>query len=97
LSLRAQIKLSELGFTNIHFTIGSGFKGYKEASPFDVVLLTAAPSSIPAVLVEQLKERGRLIGPVGRFSQKLIAGEKIRGHLKERRITSVAFVPMVDR
>lgn len=97
LSKRAQKPLNELGFENITFIVGNGYNGYPDAAPFDVVILTAAPSSIPQRLIEQLKEGGRLVGPVGRYSQKLIRGVKVDGQLQEKRITAVAFVPMVDR
>lgn len=75
-----KILLKELGYKNITFKIGDGTLGWKEASPFDAIIVTAASPQIPLPLIEQLKEGGRIVIPVGdEFSQMLIKGVKKGG------------------
>ncbi|MBN1293067.1 MAG: protein-L-isoaspartate(D-aspartate) O-methyltransferase [Candidatus Latescibacteria bacterium] len=89
--------LNDLNYKNIHVKIGDGFKGWPEEAPFDAVIITAAPEEIPSVLVEQLKDGGRMIVPVGPVGgvQNLILGKKKAGRLETRDVLPVRFVPMV--
>lgn len=94
---RASKLLEELGYENIHVKIGNGYKGWPEEAPFDAVIVTAAPENIPEALVEQLKEGGKMIIPVGRrFGvQRMILGVKENGLLRTENVLDVRFVPMV--
>lgn len=65
LSYRARRVLAELGPDNVEFRIGDGALGWPEAAPFDAILVAAAPSAVPAPLLEQLAPGGRLVIPVG--------------------------------
>ena len=98
LGKRAKKLLKELHYDNITVKIGNGFKGLAEKAPFDAVIVTCAPSSIPPVLVEQLNEGGRMIIPVGRVGsvQKLVLGVKKNGRFKTRDLLPVRFVPMLN-
>ena len=89
--------LDEMGYTNIHVKIGDGYRGWPEEAPFDAVIVTAAPLDIPQALIDQLKEGGRIIIPVGSqvTAQKLIKGVKKNGRLVTEDVLPVRFVPMV--
>lgn len=94
---KASKKLKELGYANIHMVLGSGFRGLPEEAPFDAVLLTAAPAKIPKPLIRQLKDDGgRLVAPVGAFSQELVVLTKENGEVNTQHVTYVQFVPMVN-
>jgi protein-L-isoaspartate(D-aspartate) O-methyltransferase len=88
--------LNKLGYKNIHVKHGDGYQGWKEAAPFDAILITAAAPKIPEPLLDQLKMEGRLVMPLGksRAPQELIALTKTENGLKKRVVEIVAFVPM---
>ena len=72
-----------------------GYKGWPEHAPFDAVIVTCAPEKVPQPLVEQTKEGGRIVIPVGAPNdQKLYVLEKKAGRLERRAILPVRFVPM---
>ena len=79
----------------VHLRVGDGYLGWPEAAPFDGILVTCAPTSVPQPLQDQLAEGGRLVIPVGdRGDQELVVQEKLHGKLVERRVIPVQFVPM---
>jgi protein-L-isoaspartate(D-aspartate) O-methyltransferase len=91
----AQATLQRLGYKNVHVKIGDGYKGWSEAAPFDAIIVTCAPAKVPQPLVDQLKDGGRMVIPVGeRFAQELYLLEKKNGQLKESVTLPVRFVPM---
>lgn len=95
LSQRAQKILKTIGYTNIFFHIGDGTLGWKEKAPFDRIIITAAPGSIPHYLVEQLKCGGKLLLPLGLFHQRLVLIEKdCDGKISTKNCARVRFVPM---
>ncbi len=95
LSERAQRILKKLGFKNIHFKVGDGSLGWPEYAPYDRIIVTAAAPEIPPPLVEQLKESGIIVIPVGdRYSQMLVRGIKENGILKTEEFFPCAFVPL---
>jgi protein-L-isoaspartate(D-aspartate) O-methyltransferase len=93
----ARARLAELGYQNVHVRVGDGYKGWPEHAPFDRVLLTAAPPEIPDPLVEQLREGGVLVAPVGEQgdTQRLVRWTKREGRLHKEDLGAVRFVPMV--
>jgi protein-L-isoaspartate(D-aspartate) O-methyltransferase len=94
---RAYELLKNLGYKNIEVKIGDGYKGWAEHAPFDAIIVTCSPTSIPALLEEQLAEGGRMIIPVGeRYVQQLIYLVKKDGKLNRIKVMPVSFVPMVD-
>ena len=93
-------RLSRLGYTNVSARQGDGYAGWPEQAPFDVILVTAAPESVPEPLVAQLKPGGRMVIPVGPVSdvQDLILIEKdASGHATSKSVIPVRFVPMIRR
>lgn len=95
LGTEAAERLKRLGYDNVNVRIGDGYKGWPEKAPFDAVIVTAAPETVPQALVEQLAEGGRMVLPVGVGIQELLLVEMKNGKAVERHITSVRFVPMV--
>jgi protein-L-isoaspartate(D-aspartate) O-methyltransferase len=96
LAKTAEATLQRLGYKNVHIKVGDGYKGWPEEAPFDAVIVTCAPEKVPQPLVDQLKEGGRMVIPVGeRFAQQLYLLEKKNGQLKESVTLPVRFVPML--
>jgi protein-L-isoaspartate(D-aspartate) O-methyltransferase len=78
--------------------VGDGYAGWPEAAPFDAILVTCAPEAVPPPLVEQLKEGGRMVIPVGgRFNQKVYYYEKKGGKLVGKAVKPTLFVPMTGQ
>jgi protein-L-isoaspartate(D-aspartate) O-methyltransferase len=95
LGRRAADTLERLGHRNVETKIGDGYKGWREHAPFDAILVTAAPDSIPEPLIEQLAAGGKLVVPVGgSFGQDLTVVEKgADGRITKREVLPVRFVP----
>ena len=91
---RAESTLKELDYKNITVKCGDGYQGWKEHSPFDGIIVTAAPDHIPQPLVDQLKIGGRLVIPVGELFQELILVTKTEKGIKKENVIPVRFVPM---
>lgn len=88
--------LRELGYRNVTVRSGDGYRGWPEEAPFDRIILTAAPPEMVPALVNQLRNGGRLIAPVGVDNQVLVVVEKdAQGRTQQRTRYGVAFVPMV--
>ena len=88
--------LAELGYKNVEVKIGDGYAGWPEHAPFDGIIVTAAPETIPPALIEQLKPGGRMVIPVGPRNalQFLKVVEKMEdGTLRETEVMAVRFVP----
>jgi protein-L-isoaspartate(D-aspartate) O-methyltransferase len=99
LAKRAKSKLKEMGYTNIYFKVGDGFHGWEEHAPFDAIIVTAAPKEIPPKLLDQLKEGGRMVIPVGESSnqQLRLVKKENNGQIKISNIMPVRFVPFTRR
>jgi protein-L-isoaspartate(D-aspartate) O-methyltransferase len=100
LGIRARETLKRLNYDNVDTRIGDGYYGWKEAGPFDSIIVTAAASHVPPPLIRQLKPGGKMVIPVGsRFMvQQLLLVEKARdGKLTTRQILPVRFVPLTGK
>jgi protein-L-isoaspartate(D-aspartate) O-methyltransferase len=95
LAERSKALLSSLGFSNIHIRCADGYEGWKEEAPFDAIIVTAAPQEVPPQFIKQLKIGGRLVIPVGSFSQKLNLIIKTKQEIQKQSVIGVIFVPMV--
>ena len=95
---RAAQVIKDVGYTNIHTRVGDGYAGWPEAAPFDAIIVTCAPQAIPPPLVEQLKEGGRMVIPIGaRYDQSVYLLEKHDGKLAGKKLRPTLFVPMTGR
>ena len=98
LARRATHCIKGLGYSNVRLKQGDGYKGWPENSPFDAIIVTAAPERVPDALIEQLKPGGRLVVPLGQAHshQDLVVVDKDReGRIRTEKLISVAFVPLV--
>ncbi len=96
LAQRAEKTLHELGYTHVMVKNADGYFGWEEYQPYDAIMITAAVDHIPPPLIQQLKEGGRLILPLGNplYYQTLTLVEKREGQLYTKHILDVRFVPM---
>lgn len=95
LATRAATLLRDLGYRNVHPRLGDGHAGWPEHAPFDAIVVTAAPATVPEALKQQLKVGGRMVVPVGTRDQELLVIERTDTGFSERRLMPVRFVPMV--
>jgi protein-L-isoaspartate(D-aspartate) O-methyltransferase len=95
---RAVEKLGQAGFKNIHFRCDNGSNGWPEEAPFDRIMVTAAAETIPHALIDQLKEGGKMIIPVGTFGlQELLqVTKKEDGEIITKKLMYVQFVKLYD-
>lgn len=95
LSQRAKSTLDSLGYRNIYFRIGDGWQGWPEPAPYDKIMVTAAPHQVPPDLVDQLRDGGRMVLPVGVSNQQIKVGVKKDGNFQTVETIPVRFVPLV--
>jgi protein-L-isoaspartate(D-aspartate) O-methyltransferase len=96
LGKQAQERLAALGYRNVTVRISDGYEGWPEEAPFDRIILTAAPPEVPQKLIDQLRNGGRLVAPVGAGWQELVVIDKdAKGNVRRRTEFPVMFVPMV--
>lgn len=94
----AKERLKLLGFKNVLVHIGDGSLGIPSKAPFDAVVVTAAAQEVPQALIDQLKERGRMVIPIqmeDSDTQELFFCLKLDDRLIKKAIISVRFVPLV--
>lgn len=90
-------RLFDLKVRNVQYQHGDGLSGWPEQSPFDGILVAAAPPDIPQTLLNQLALGGRLVLPIGaRNLQKLVVVERAVDGFERRELESVNFVPLVS-
>lgn len=95
LAEHARKALAAEGYGKVHVLTGDGYKGWLEHSPFDAIIVTCAPEKMPQALVDQLAEGGRMILPLGGFTQRLVILRKKDGKIRKEDDLAVRFVPMV--
>ena len=90
----ARRRLDLLGCANVTLRVGDGHEGWPEEAPFDAILVTAAPRTAPAALVEQLAPGGRLVIPIGGLDQELVRMTRRIDRIEEETLLPVRFVPL---
>ena len=97
LSKKSQKRLTTLGYNNVDFHCADGKDGYAKEAPYDRILVSAAPETIPEILIEQLAPRGYMIIPVGSLYEQfihIITKDK-NEQINIKKSTPVRFVPLV--
>ena len=98
LGKQAEQTLKRLKYDNVHVKIGDGYQGWPENAPFDKIIVTCSPEKVPQPLVDQLKEGGQMVIPVGeRFSKCSICYTKKDGKLDAEPLRPTLFVPMTGK
>jgi len=93
---KARLSLDRLGYRSVAMKVFDGTYGWKDMAPFDAIIVTAAAPAIPQPLMEQLKEGGVLVVPVGeRFSQELVKVVKTASGIRTERSVPCVFVPLI--
>lgn len=95
LTARAAQTLAALGIENVTCLTADGSQGLVEQAPFDAINVAAAGRRVPAALLDQLAEAGRLIAPVGGRSQRLVRITRRADELFTEPLDKVRFVPLV--
>ncbi len=95
LAENAKKVLKILGYNKIKIKTGDGYRGWKDHSPFDRIIVTCAPDHVPQPLIDQLVETGKMVIPVGNYpEQTLYLLSKKNGKIIRQSIIPVLFVPM---
>jgi len=97
LAEQARINLSEGGYPEVEVVQGDGTGGHLPGAPYDRISVACAAPDVPPPLFEQLSEGGKIVIPVGRFSQKLYLVEKVGGKMKKKYCGNVVFVPLIGK
>jgi protein-L-isoaspartate(D-aspartate) O-methyltransferase len=96
LVIGARRVLESLGIDNVEIICADGRLGWPEGAPYDGIVVAAAAEEVPPPLVEQLKEGGRLVIPVGgRWGQSLQISLKHGDELDTQELCGCVFVPLV--
>ena len=97
LSRQSQKRLIKLGYNNVHFHCADGKLGWKKEAPYDRILVSAAPVTIPEILIEQLAPEGYMVIPVGSLNDQLIhvITKDKNENIRINKSTPVRFVPLV--
>ena len=96
LAQKAATILAQLKIDNVQFKVGDGSLGWPENAPYDAILVTCAAPQVPAPLLAQLADGGRMVTPVGpRGYQDLVRVVRQGDSFEEERLSPVAFVPLI--
>ncbi len=91
----ARRNLADLGLTQAQIFEADGSEGYPAEAPYDKAVITAACPTIPQPIIDQLKEGGIVVAPVGDLqSQTMVKGRKVGKRLELTFLGSFVFVPM---
>ena len=96
-STKSKKRLTKLGYENVDFHCADGKNGLSKEAPFDRILVSAAPETIPEVLIEQLAPKGYMVIPVGSLYEQFIniISKDKNGQVHIKKSTPVRFVPLV--
>jgi len=94
LASAARARLATLGFPQVRLRCADGWGGWPEEAPFDGIIVSAAPATVPAALFDQLGEGGRLVIPIGDQHQELWLYRRTVGGFRGEQLCDVRFVRM---
>lgn len=97
LAAQAKQVLKDLKYDNVLVIQGDGYNGWPDEAPYDAIIVTAAPTKIPPLLLEQLKVGGRMVLPVGEYVQELVVVSKDENGISMENVLPVRFVPMTGK
>lgn len=97
LASAARSKLRSLGYDNVEVLEGDGTEGWSEKGLFDRICLTAAPSTLPGGLLDQLRVGGRMVAPIGSDRQRIHIWDREFDRYNETTSIGVRFVPMTGK
>ncbi|MCJ7468204.1 MAG: protein-L-isoaspartate(D-aspartate) O-methyltransferase [Maribacter sp.] len=99
LARSATVRLKRLGYDNVVVRWGDGYHGWPSNSPFDAIIVTAGADSIPQPLIDQLKDGGRIVIPVGptNLVRQLVKLTKKKGKILSKNLIPVRFVPFTRK
>jgi len=93
---QARARLNAAGYKNIRFKLGDGTVGWEEFAPYDAIIATGAVPKVPNSFLRQLKDRGRLVLPVGdRQVQKLLKICRRGDETIEDELCYCSFLPLI--
>jgi protein-L-isoaspartate(D-aspartate) O-methyltransferase len=89
-------RLRQLDIYNVHYRLGDGWEGWPKYAPYDGIIVAAAAPEFPEKLLQQLKQGGRMVIPVGPTGrQELVKLTKQNGHYEQLSLGLVSFVPLI--
>ena len=94
---KAKKNLENAGITNVTIELGDGSQGLKKYAPYDRIYVTCAAPYVPPPLIEQLKDQGKLMIPVGKILCNLELIEKKGDKINKKNLGGCAFVPLVGK
>jgi protein-L-isoaspartate(D-aspartate) O-methyltransferase len=98
LARKARSTLKRLGCANVEVKTGDGYLGWPERAPFDRIIVACSPERVPQPLIDQLREGGRMVVPLGAgYEQTLYVLTKTNGLMVREAVAPTVFVPMVGR
>ncbi|MBU0461923.1 MAG: protein-L-isoaspartate(D-aspartate) O-methyltransferase [Nanoarchaeota archaeon] len=98
LAEKAREALKKLGYENVEVVVEDGTEGYKKEAPFDAIIVTGGAPDIPSPLVDQLKEGGRIVIPIGNYwLQTLYKIKKVKGQFLKQELCDCMFVPLIGK
>ena len=98
LAQSAEIRLKELGYERVKVSVGDGTAGLAESAPYDVIVVAAAAPRAPQPLLDQLREGGRLVIPIGDLEEQLLhVFRKTAQGVEDHRLFGCKFVPLVGK
>jgi protein-L-isoaspartate(D-aspartate) O-methyltransferase len=96
LAQQARERLIGLNYQNIEWQVGNGYSGWEHQAPFDRIIVTAAPPTLPDRLIDQLEIGGKIVLPIGKTKQDLLQITRMESKLVKKSYGGVRFVPMTQ-
>jgi len=93
----AKKNLEKTKIKNVTIEIGDGSEGLQKYAPYDRIYVTCAAPDVPQPLIDQLKDGGKLMIPVGRMFCQLELIEKVKDKIHSKNLGGCAFVPLVGK